>query len=360
VKRGQRVVISSSFEVLRLLGEGAFGKVYLVRKNFLNGLLPRLYALKLFHTETETDILKAEAEAMFRVRSPRCVTVHSIVESEFGRGFLMEYIDGITLEELCKAHEPNHEEQEYLAAHIHAGLQDLFSQHLLHGDLSPRNIIIERGGRVVLLDFGLASLFSKGISVGHPAYMSEGRLKGTAPSREDDLFALRLIRHDLARGLVGKSAPYWFWENRKREVVDFAPTGEPSRIPKSLQKKIDLLLHLRVQKPQTVALPPSPAVRGTFARYFRAPFLGPLFLMFMLSSTEAPSHVRAKAWLSIRTLHWAEVKFSDGTTADSTLQEMQVPAGRHALTWRTAKRTGVIKIDLPQNGHVILSDSDFN
>ena len=89
MRAGQRLQSRSSIEVIRLLGEGGFGRVYLVKKPFLNGLLPRLFALKRFHSDNKMDSLMAEARALFKVRSNHCVTVHSVEDFGDGSGLLL-------------------------------------------------------------------------------------------------------------------------------------------------------------------------------------------------------------------------------------------------------------------------------
>jgi len=60
--------------------------------------------------QANTDVLKAEAETMFRVRSEHCVTIHSVEELGSRRALLMEYIDGVSVEDLAKSYFLTNEE----------------------------------------------------------------------------------------------------------------------------------------------------------------------------------------------------------------------------------------------------------
>jgi len=352
MEEGQQILFRSSLEIIRLLGEGAFGRVYLVKKNFLNGLLPRFYAFKVFHEGIGADIFKAEATALFQVRSHHCVGVHSIEEFDSGRGLLLEYVDGVTIEELAKCFELNQEEIDSIVSQIYQGLMDLQSYQQIHGDLSPRNIMVDRKGRVVLLDFGLTNVVEKGVVVGQPAYLSWSRMSGALPTFEDDRFALSLIKYDLEKKLIGKKTPQWFWEQRKKEAhFDFPnPSGQ---VPRSLMNKVEKLIGLR-ENPHRTVLQSLVSKNNSF---FRA--LNLLFLLLVVSTTNASSRNLAQAHLAIRSIKWVTVELSNGEKISSNQDDRILTPGVHLLKWKTAKKTGVKILKLQDNQRVILSDSDF-
>ncbi len=354
MREGQQLFFRTSLEIIRLLGEGAFGKVYLVRKNFLNGLLPRDYALKCFHSEIGPEVLKAEAEAMFQVRSAHCVTVHSVEEFEDAQGLLMEYVEGLTLEEVCRTYDLSIDESDCIFSQIREGLGDLFAQKLIHGDLSPRNIMIDRKGRVVLLDFGLSSVLKDRV-VGSPVYFSKSRQEGNAPTFQDDLFALSLLRYDIENRLIGRNAPTWFWEERKSNVVeaDLAQISEV-KVPKSLEIKIEMMIHARSEPAHTMAF------QNVSGRGLTFKLVNIFFLLLTLWTSVGSTRESRYGLLAFRTLKWVKISLEDGRVFNSHESEVQISPGTHRISWQTAKKTGVKVLEVREKERKVLRDSDFN
>ncbi len=358
MQAGQKIFLNTSFEIVRLLGEGAFGKVFLIKKNFLNGLLPRHYAFKLFHSSASADVLKAEAEAMFKLRSPHCAVVHSVEELGDGRGLIMEYIEGVSLDELGRTYPLTSNEGRYIVQQCGLGLEDLFKHGQLHGDLSPRNIMIDKAGRVVLVDFGLSQVLPSEV-MGNPAYLSPSRTGGRPSTPEDDLFALKLIAFDISNRLIGKTAPLWFWEERKQKalVAGQTPVLEKSvPLPQSLLRKIEMILHMKAQKKDTL-ISSAAIIKLHFTR---ARVFSFLLLGILLSTSPASSRWVAQARFSLRSLHWIEVRFPEGTVVRSRDQEVQLPAGIYSVRWQTSRKTGIKTIELKENQSLTLSDLDFD
>lgn len=116
----------------------------------------------------------------------------------------MEWIDGITLLDLARYVLIPDVLIEELIAQIQEGLKDLARAGLVHGDLSPANILIDKLGRVRLIDFGGLSEGAREL-LGTPAYMAPEIWRGDSPSFKSDLFALGLIEADLREGFQNLS-----------------------------------------------------------------------------------------------------------------------------------------------------------
>lgn len=350
MREGQKLLSKSSIEVIRLLGEGGFGRVYLVKKSFLNGLLPRFYALKCFHNNIGIDVLMAEARALFGVRSNHCVTVHSVEEFEGGCGLLLEFVDGVTLEELGKTHTLSVEEQGNILLQTQLGLDDLTAAGLTHGDLTPKNIMITKNGEVVILDFGLPSFFSNGVVVGAADYMSESRRQGKAPSLEDDIYSLRLIAFDMENNLIGRPKPpraLLSLDNSLLKMQTATRKASPS-----LKSKVQGIIAAREYSTRTRVFGDGPPAKILRLVNF-------LFILMLLPAAQASSRKFSEAWLSIRSLNWIEVETS-GRTLSSSQEGLSLPPGKHVLKWQTAKRTGIKSVELAENEKCTLVDSDFD
>jgi serine/threonine protein kinase len=149
------------FEVMRFLGRGGMGEVYLARDTKLG----RRVALKFVHPEalgTEGDSgaldrFMFEARATARFSHPHIVTVFGVGEHA-GRPYLaLEYLEGKTLRRLVQERgRLPASEAIAIAQAVAEALVEAHSHDLLHRDLKPENVIIPRDGRLRVLDFGLA------------------------------------------------------------------------------------------------------------------------------------------------------------------------------------------------------------
>src|SRR5688500_15524563 len=122
--------------------------------------LDRKIALKLLHADStssrgRTRLLR-EAKAIAKLSHPNVVTVHDVGTFE-GRVFVaMEYVDGVTLRQwLRERQRPWQEVLDVLSA-AGKGLAAAHAADLIHRDFKPDNVLVDRVGRVVVLDFGLA------------------------------------------------------------------------------------------------------------------------------------------------------------------------------------------------------------
>lgn len=153
---GQRV---EHFQVLRELGRGGMGEVYLARDTRLG----RRVALKVVRPEAlgSVDALARflfEARTTARFNHPHIVTVYAVGEVE-GRPYVaLEYLEGETLRERLDRDRPGMAEALRMALAIGEALQEAHGHKVLHRDLKPQNVIIGRDGRLRVLDFGLAKL----------------------------------------------------------------------------------------------------------------------------------------------------------------------------------------------------------
>ncbi len=153
LERGRTV---QRYVVLYELGSGGMGVVYAA----YDPELDRKIALKLLHADStstrgRTRLLR-EAKAIAKLSHPNVVTVHDVGTFE-GRVFVaMEYVDGVTLRQwLREKQRPWQEVLEVLTA-AGQGLAAAHAADLIHRDFKPDNVLVDRAGRVVVLDFGLA------------------------------------------------------------------------------------------------------------------------------------------------------------------------------------------------------------
>ena len=194
-------------EVIDRLGGGAFGDVYLARDARLN----RLVALKLLAQSVTAQVplaaqLLDEARILARVRHSNVVGVFGAGVHEGRAGFWMEYVAGDTLEDRL-AHEGSlsAEEAASVGRQVCRALAAVHNAGLIHRDVKARNIMRERGGRIVLMDFGAGIPIeqppaARDAGIGTPMYLAPETLAGETASVQSDVYAVGVLLYHLVSG----------------------------------------------------------------------------------------------------------------------------------------------------------------
>lgn len=203
------------FRPLALLGRGAMGLVYRVVDTETQAEV----ALKTFAVADPEQLyrLKQEFRVLTDLSHPHLVELYELVSGEDGSFFTMEYVDGTDF--LQAMHDtgagPDDEGARGrriadAAGQLAQGVLALHEAGRLHRDIKPSNVLVARDGRVVLLDFGLATLFDGeatphyGAAIaGTYAYMAPEILRGAGPSAEADWYSVGAL---LFETLTGKLA----------------------------------------------------------------------------------------------------------------------------------------------------------
>jgi serine/threonine protein kinase len=170
-----------NYELLGELGRGGMGVVYLAQHRKL-GRRVALKTLTPDRSTKENSIRRfhREAKTFAQIRHPNIANLFEFEDQGAVQFLALEYIEGTDLErERRKRRKWKHEEVAEIIAKLADALDHTHKKGILHRDIKPGNILIERGsGRVVLTDFGLAkgdhdeSLTAAGFAVGTPAYMA--------------------------------------------------------------------------------------------------------------------------------------------------------------------------------------------
>ena len=195
------------YRVLRLLGSGGMGLVFLAEDT----LLARPVAMKVIRPEIAdtpgiAERFTREARATAAIKHDHIVTIYQVGQ-ERGVPFLaMEYLKGMSLAEwLDRGHKPSVEVVLRIGREIATGLSAAHRHRLIHRDIKPANIWLEApSGRVKILDFGMArsqrediEITQTGAVMGTPAYMAPEQARGEPAGAGSDLFALGCILYRL-------------------------------------------------------------------------------------------------------------------------------------------------------------------
>lgn len=189
------------FRLTALLGEGGMGQVWKGARN--DGLFEQVVAVKLVHTHLALLAAARFAEErriLAKLEHPNIARLIDGGVLDDGEPFLvMEYVDGRPID--AAAAELPEAARVGLFLQAADAVQFAHGQLIVHADLKPSNIAVDAGGRVRLLDFGIARLLgdeTEGELLPMTRdYASPARLAGAAPVVADDVFALGLVLRDL-------------------------------------------------------------------------------------------------------------------------------------------------------------------
>ncbi|WP_243288405.1 serine/threonine-protein kinase [Geothrix terrae] len=199
------------FEILRTLGQGAMGEVFLARDTTLG----REVALKTIRPQADAEALgdlKArfarEAQSAAGLHHPNVVTIYEFGEADGLLYFAMEVVEGPSLESLLRRQALAPRAFLEAMAQVCDGLQAAHQKGIVHRDIKPANIMIAREGErpvAKILDFGVAKSLGQeatqtGMVVGTLAYMAPEYLSRGQATPSADLFAVGVILYE---GLAG-------------------------------------------------------------------------------------------------------------------------------------------------------------
>jgi eukaryotic-like serine/threonine-protein kinase len=232
------------FTLIRLLGQGGFGRVYLAHDDELN----RAVAIKIpraeaFATADQVDEFLREAQLAAGMKHPGIVTVHDVGRHEDQGVFVvLEYIEGRSLSDMLRAERFSVVRIVDLMVQISEAVHYAHKQDLVHRDLKPANILLDLDGKIHVADFGLAireegQRFRSGEVSGTPAYMAPEQVRGEAHRLDGrtDLWGLGVIFYEML------TARHPFNGNRHQtfdEILHREPKP-PRQIDDTIPKEIE-------------------------------------------------------------------------------------------------------------------------
>jgi eukaryotic-like serine/threonine-protein kinase len=251
------------FRIIRAIGEGSTGKVYLARQNSMN----REVALKVLNPQfsTNTDKLKEfykEVKIIARLTHPHIVTALKAGSDGQYHYLAMSYISGGTLEDLVNKNGQLHEKTalKYMLLCAQALEYAWHKERILHLDLKPENIMLDKNGLIKVTDLGIARCLnevddSQQIK-GTPAFMSPEQTKSSVGlDQRSDIFSLGGTLYFL---LTGKKP---FGEGSVEEILNRVKTKEviaPTCHNHKLSQNITDLIRAMMHKDLTQRIPSWP------------------------------------------------------------------------------------------------------
>jgi hypothetical protein len=203
-------ILGAQYTVLRPLGRGGMGVVYLARER----LLDRLVAIKVLRSDRADDEARdrflQEARTAARLTHPNIVPLLSFGQSEDAVFYVMGYVDGESLEaQLRRTGRIDSDTASRMLAELAGALDYAHRNGVVHRDIKPDNILLDRvTGRAMLTDFGIAkmtnaasALTKTGMIVGTPHYMSPEQGAGDrAIDGRSDIYSLGIVAYRMLAG----------------------------------------------------------------------------------------------------------------------------------------------------------------
>src|SRR5450631_3937434 len=250
------------YRVEKILGKGGFGIVYLAH----DGQLQRLVAIKVPHrhrvsTTADAEAYLTEARTVAGLDHPHIVPVFDVGSTEDCPCFIVsKYIDGTDLATRLKQSRVSIHETVELVATVAEALHHAHKQGLVHRDIKPGNLLLDKTGKPFVADFGLALReqdVGKGPRyAGTPAYMSpeQARGEGHRVDGRSDIFSLGVVIYEL---LVGRQ-PFRgeLQADLMEQVTSFEarpPRQYDENIPKELERICLKALSKRASERYTAA-----------------------------------------------------------------------------------------------------------
>jgi serine/threonine-protein kinase len=189
------------YDILDRIGYGGMGMVFRGRDPHIG----RAVAIKLLRISDEDlhDRFLREAQSAGGLKHPNIVTIYDFGEHEGSPFIVMEYVEGTTLAEHIKQNIPLTLARKLgLLEELAAGLEYAHNKGVVHRDVKPANVMVDREGMLRILDFGIARVTDSGLTqtgmiMGTPNYMSPEQVEGKASDRRSDIFAAGLVMYEL-------------------------------------------------------------------------------------------------------------------------------------------------------------------
>ncbi len=366
---------STQYEVQDYIGRGHSAEVYrAIRVDHSLGL-QQTVALKILNDKTLVDELRREFESLAQIRSRYCVQLFGFENWQNRPTLVLEYVDGVDLETL---HHEGLEESEIteLLRQIQCGLLDLSEQGLFHGDLSLRNVLVDKSGTVRLVDYGHANYSEDHMSV-TVDYVAPEIFKMQKPNLKSDLFSLARLEQFLR--LSGSATAILFYQNLNEdpEQRKLLQLEENMAARESIKKRVlEMKLRQLSRRASTLRIIFGASNKTKIVQQLSIAAIVCLTFILPQSQSSTIPHLQHKIVarplepakskivlaqpvnLSIRTKNWMQVEIN-GQNLGYTPVLTKISPGPIHIRWQGAKSRGQRTLTLLEGQNKVLSDSFF-
>lgn len=203
-------LLSERYRIKERIGGGGMANVYLAR----DIILERDVAIKVLRPEFANDPefierFDREAQAATSLSHPNIVNIYDVGDEEEILYIVMEYVDGLTLKEYIIENGPIPVEQALnIMEQLTSAIHHAHVNGLVHRDIKPQNILIDRRGKIKITDFGIAialsatALTQTNSVLGSVHYLSPEQARGGKATKKSDIYSLGIVFYELLTGKV--------------------------------------------------------------------------------------------------------------------------------------------------------------
>lgn len=199
----------AGYHLISRIGRGGMGDVYRARQESLD----RIVALKVLPPELSRNKefasrFDSEAKVISMLEHHNIVSIYDYGAVEGNRFFAMQYVEGESLDQKIERERSLKVEQAIeISRQILRALKYAHEHNVIHRDIKPHNVLLDRTGKVFVSDFGIAKLFANtritttGMAVGTPEYMSPEQAEGAKLDAQTDIYSLGIVMYEMMVGV---------------------------------------------------------------------------------------------------------------------------------------------------------------
>ena len=202
-------MLNDRYEIIRTIGSGGMAEVYLAKDNFLD----RLVAIKMLRDQFQNDTalleqFRREARSTARLIHPAIINIYDVISTDEEQYIVMEYVDGINLKKLMEQRRLKLTEVLDISIRLAEGLGHAHNRNVVHCDIKPLNILLDKELNPKIADFGIAKIVSNQTMVytnaimGSVHYISPEQASGGKVTSLSDLYSLGVVMFEMLTGTV--------------------------------------------------------------------------------------------------------------------------------------------------------------
>lgn len=246
-------MLNNRYEIIKPIGSGGMAEVYLAKDT----LLDREVAIKMLRSQFNNDKIlldqfKREAKSAAKLVHPNIINVYDVVVDSDKQFIVMEYVDGINLKHYMEQHKLSVIDALDLTIKIAEGLQHAHINKIVHCDIKPLNILVDKSLNPKIADFGIAKMVSNQTLVytnsimGSVHYISPEQASGDKVTCLSDVYSLGVMLFEMLTGRVpfnGATAVAVAMMHTEKAVPRLAEFMD--KVPAGLQEILDKALAKR-------------------------------------------------------------------------------------------------------------------
>lgn len=224
------------YRIVRVLGEGGMGVVYLAERTDLGSLVAIKILRDAWLSPARRERFSTEQRTLAQLNHPSIARLYDADTLNDGTPwFVMEYVEGAPLTEYCARHECEINERLKLFRSVCEAVQYAHAHAVIHRDLKPSNILVKSDGGIRLLDFGIAKHLESldvpmdqtqtGLRLMTPAYAAPEQVRGDRMGIHTDVYSLGVILYELLAGKL----PFDFSNRTPAEAETILVEREPEK-----------------------------------------------------------------------------------------------------------------------------------